>query len=274
MLFTLSTLIAGGYGLFWLTGHNPQLKAKMEELLDYRYLHTLEVRYAAPHIIEAHQSELLKGRGARLLEPELKFYPHLLLEVKYSQREATKEGVALWDLTDGEMVLSTDKWEKSHGFGDCLSASAASHEFRVINHLSKKGTSDTATIASILGIESGLAEVWLRGCVQKNLIIRTEEGYRLHIQNPHLPKAPESKIHERLVTKTQKGVLKVPTRFSAAKVQRLARSAFGEAFSIRKATLIYLPVYAIPVQAADGAVSTRHFNAFSGSEMPPALFYE
>ncbi len=273
ILFTLSTLIAGGYGLFWLTGHNPQLKSKMEELLDFRYLHTLEVRYSAPHLIEAHENLLVKSKGTRLLDPELKFYPHLLLEVKYLNEGKTKEGLALWDLTDGEMILSTKKWEKSHGFGDCLVASTAPHEFQILNILSKHGASDRITIASKLGVENGLAEVWLKSCARKNLIISTGDHYRLHIEDPRLPAAPESKIHERLVTKTQKGVIKVPAHFSSSKVQRLARAAFGESFSIRKATMIYLPVYAIPVQAADGAVSTHHFNAFNGSEMPNALFY-
>lgn len=274
MLFTLFSLIAGGYGVFWLTGHNPQLKSKVEELLDFRYLHTLEVRYDAPHIIEAHQKKLLKKKGARLLDPELKFYPYLVLEVKYSQNGKTKEGIGLWDLTDGEMILSTEKWEKTHGFGDCLSVGAAPHEFQVLNFLAEKGASETYAIASRLGIENGLAEVWIRGCVKKNLLVSTGDKYRLHIENPRLAGVPETKIHERLVTTTQKGVVKAPTRYSASKVQKIARAAFGSSFSIRKSTLIYLPVHAIPVQAADGAISTRHFNGFSGGEMPSALFYE
>ena len=46
-------------------------------------------------------------------------------EVKYTTSDdKTHESIMLWDLTDGEMVINTKNWEKTHGFGDCITADA------------------------------------------------------------------------------------------------------------------------------------------------------
>src|ERR1700730_12503975 len=106
ILVIILTLGAVGYGGWWLTTTHPDIKNQVAELIDSGSFPTLEVRYTAEQIMNTHQKELLNDNRHQFLEPVLKFYPYLLLEVKYNiSEDKTGEGVILWDLTDGEMVI-------------------------------------------------------------------------------------------------------------------------------------------------------------------------
>src|SRR5207253_428423 len=98
---------------------------------------TLEARYTADQIMSTHKKELLTDSQKSFKESELKFYPFLLMEVKYTESSKPKEGVLLWGMVDGEMVINTDTWEKTHGFEDAINAKANRNEFKVINALAK-----------------------------------------------------------------------------------------------------------------------------------------
>src|SRR5579871_1976818 len=103
LLFSMLSLGAACYGLWWMTGSPPDIKVKVEELLHTGSFHTLEIRHTAEQVMQTHQKELLKDTRHKFLEPSLKFYPYLLLEVKYTTtRNRTKESVILWDMMDGE----------------------------------------------------------------------------------------------------------------------------------------------------------------------------
>lgn len=126
LLYTLFTLAAGGYGLFWIADKNPELKNKAEEFIDFRTTNALEIRYDAQQIMDNQSRELLKKKGTRFLEPELKFFPYLLMEVKYCDvRQNTRESLILWDLTEGEMVVDTKTLKK---LTDSLIALAQKHK--------------------------------------------------------------------------------------------------------------------------------------------------
>ena len=187
LLYTLFTLAVGGYGLYWVADKNPDLKHKAEEILDFRTTSALELRYSAQQIMDNHSRDLLKEKGARFLEPELKFFPYLLMEVKYCDaKNLTKESLILWDLTDGEMVIDTHTWEKTHGFADCIGSKAQEHELKILNILSRRGGSaDLGTLQAKLGVDLPVMEMMLKSCIKKNLIIPTDsDQYRIHLQNP------------------------------------------------------------------------------------------
>ena len=86
-------------------------------------------------IVDAHRKELLGGGKKSLQNTTLKYYPYLLLDVKYPDSSKTREGVLLWGLTDGEMVLNTDTWESTHGFRDCLECQAGRNDFKMLQAL-------------------------------------------------------------------------------------------------------------------------------------------
>lgn len=269
LLLTLISLGAACYGLWWVAETKPEVKSKVEEILHTGTFHTLEIRYTANQIMETHRKKLLKDNRHKYLEPSVKFSPYLLLDVKYTvSNKKTKEGVILWDLVDGEMVIDTKDWEKTHGFGDCISANTDRHEFRIINALARKGGSaDRENLSKDLHVENEILDAWIESCRRKNLIVQSGNNYRLHLEKPHLKIAPSTKLDDRLVSKPQRNSERISSRFSLSQIEKIARAAFGNDFTIRKATDIYLPVHCIVVQNPDGSIHSSHWNALNGKKM-------
>jgi hypothetical protein len=128
---TILCVIAILSGL-WAWNFSPSFRTKIEDFFSANTFQTLEVRYSAETIMDRHKKELLKDNEHVFLAPSLKFYPYLLMEVKYNRSyDKTSEGVILWGLVDGEMVINTSTWEKTHGFRDCIASNATRQEFRI-----------------------------------------------------------------------------------------------------------------------------------------------
>jgi hypothetical protein len=219
--------------------------------------------------MESHRKDLLKDNRHRYLEPQLKFYPYLLMEVKYSlSPDKTKEGVILWDLIDGEMVLDTKDWEKTHGFADCIKANTQGHEFKILSLLAKKGGAiNKEQISQSMKIEGEILNAWLESCTRKKLIVHAGDKYRLHLQNPRLKWIPETKIAQWLVSKPFKDAVRIPKRFSVKQVEKFSKAAFGGDYTIRRTQYLYLPVHSILVQNPDGTVQTTYWNALNGKNL-------
>jgi hypothetical protein len=272
LLLSLIALCAAGYGAYVANATHPGLRQKAEQLLNMGTFATLEVRYTASQIMDSHRKELLKSNRHKFLEPNLEFYPYLLLEVKYNRsEEKTSEGVMLWDLTDGEMVIDTHEWEKTHGYGDCINAGADRHEFKILNVLAKKGgSSDRSGLSKALNVENDILDAWIDSCRKKKLVVQSGNRYRLHLHKPNLHITPETKLDERLVTKPFKNATRVSRRYSPTQIEKITRAAFGYDFAVRKVTDIYLPVHSIVVQNPDGSIHTSHWNALSGRRLSPS----
>jgi len=253
----------------WAWFYIPNVRAKFDETLGAATFQTLEVRFTPEAIMEAHRKELLKDPHHTYLEPQLKFVPYLLMDVKYNRtHEKTAEGFILWGLVDGEMVINTSTWEKTHGFTDCIASNATRQEFKIINALaSRGGTLDREGLARHLHLENGVLDSWLESCRNKSLIVQSGNQYRLHLQNPRLQVIPETRLEQWLVTKAAKHALRVAKRFRPVQIEMIARAAFGGDFAIRKSTEIFLPVYSITVQNPDGSHLTSHWNALNGKRM-------
>lgn len=271
ILLTLSSL---GYGVWRLSDTHPEIKQKVESLIDLNEVQSLEMRYSAEQLMEENRKSLLKKSGAKYLEPLLKFYPYLLMEVKFSpSKNKTKETLILWDLTDGEMVIDTEDWEKTHGFGDFMQMNVQEEEYRILHYLAKKGKAvEAAKMSEDFEVEPQLLDVWLKSCVRKGLIFTSQEGYRLHLEKAKLVKTPETDLDQKIMTKPLKATYKVPKRFSDAKIEKMAKVAFGKGFTIRRTALVYLPVYNITVQNPNGSTQTSCWNASTGKKLPSPLF--
>lgn len=266
---TIVAIICVSYGLYWISTNRPEVKTRIEEFIEGGQFHTLEIKYSAKQIMESHKRELLKDDRHSYLEPTLKFYPYLLMEVKYTlSDERTREGIILWDLFDGEMVIDTKDWDKTHGFGDCINASTEKHEFKIINILSKRGGSlDRDGLSKALHVENDVLGTWIDACLKKKLIVQSGNRYRLHLQDPRLRTIPETRINEWLVTKPYKNAIRLSKRYSLTQIQKIARAAFGHDFVIRQTTDVYLPIHSIVVQNPDGSVKTTHWNALNGKRL-------
>ncbi len=278
LLMMIASLAALGYGGWWYNNTHPELNlvGKVEDLINSGHFHTLEIRYTAKQIMETHRKELLKDERHKFLDSVLNFYPYLLLEVKYTRSdERTEEGMLLWDMADGEIVIDTTDWDKTHGFGDCINADTQRNEFKIINTLAKKGGSiDREGLFKALNVENEILDTWIDSCRRKGLIVQAGNRYRLHLQNPRLKTTPQTKIDELLVTKPFKNAIRSPRRFSLTQIQRIAKAAFGQDFLIRKTTDVYLPVHSIVVQNPDGSIHTSHWNALNGKRLSQSHFID
>lgn len=259
-------LVGGGY---WTWNYQPKVRTKIEDLLSSATFQTLEVRFSAESIMEAHKKELLKDTDHVYLEPTLKFVPYLLMDVKYARsQDKTGEGLMLWGLVDAEMVINTGSWEKTHGFADCIASNATRQEFKIINALASHGGSwDRDGLSKFLNLENNILDTWVDSCRKKSLIVQNGNTYRLHLQSPRLQVIPETKLDQWLVTKPTKHALRVKKRYRASQIETIARAAFGGDFAIRKTTEIFLPVYSIVVQNPDGSQMTTYWNALNGKRL-------
>lgn len=254
----------------------PHVRTKAEDFLSSGTFQTLEVRYSAETLMETHRRELLKDNEHVYLEPSLKFYPYLLMEVKYNRSfDRTGEGVILWGLVDGEMVINASTWEKTHGFRDCIASNATRQEFKIINALASRGGSwDREGLSKFLNIENHMLDEWAEACRKKSLIVQNGNSYRLHLQSPRLQVIPETRLDLNLVTKRTKSAERARKRFRSAQVEQIARAAFGPDFAIRKTTEIFLPVYSITVQNPDGSQMTSYWNALNGKRLSQPYYLE
>ncbi|MBS0585574.1 MAG: hypothetical protein JSR76_04655 [Verrucomicrobia bacterium] len=266
-IFSLGAL---GYGAYWVDHNNPQLKTKAIEFIQRGEFHTLEARFSVQQIMDLNRKMLLKDERHKFLDPVVKFAPYLFMEVKYSTPEnQTGEGVILWDLLTGEMVLNTNHWEKTHGFSDCINAHVESNEFRVIRTLAERGgVLDRESLLRFMQTENDILGGWLDILQRKKLIVHSQGQYRLHLQNPRLSVRPHTLIDDRLVTKTAKSSERLPKRFHLKKIKRMAEAAFGQDFAVRHTLNVYLPIYCISIENPDGSIHTSYWNAISGKSLP------
>lgn len=268
-LLILTLLGAAGYGGYWAWYNVPEVRTRCQDILQMDKVQTLEIRHSAANIMETHKRELLVDSDHVFSDPILQYYPYVLMEVKYNRgQDRTGEGIILWSLVDGEMVINTSTWEKTHGFLDCLSYGADRNDFKIINALTMRGGMlDRDGLTRILNVENEKLDTWIDSCRKKNLIVQSGNYYRLHLQDPKLQVLPETKLDHWLVTKTSKNAQRVPKKYRPAQIEQIARSAFGSDFAIRKMKEVFLPVYSIIVQNPDGSQMTTYWNALNGKRL-------
>lgn len=259
-----------GFGGYWIEKNRPEWKNRVIEMINSGTFHTLEAKFTPKQIMERHKRELLKDDNHKFLNSELKFYPYVLMDVKYTDLRSahTGEGVILWDLINGEMVINTKNWEMTHGYGDCIKAGVDKSEFKILNLLAKRGGAlDLEGLSRALHIENDILYAWIDSCRKKKLIVQSGNQYRLHLQSPRLHVIPETMIEDRLVTKSFKNAERLPRRFAPSQIRRIAEAAFGNDFAIRNMVPIYLPICSITVLNPDGTEHTSFWNALNGKEL-------
>jgi len=271
-LFSLLGLAGVGYGAYLANLHHPEIKDAVIRFVKNDEFHTLEARFTVEQIMEKNKGSLLKDGKYRFLEPGMKFVPYLLMESKYLTRShRSEESLIIWDLIDGEMVLNTSEWIKTHGLSDCIMANVEGKEFRVLKALSERGEKgiDRDSLIRMLRIDADILYNILDSCKRKKLVVQSGSVYRIHVQNPRLNVKPVTFIDDRLVTKTCNSSERLGAKFSKRQIQRMAEKAFSEYnFATRRTLFVYLPVYVIIVQNPDGSVHTSYWNALNGRVIP------
>lgn len=275
IIFTSLLIVFAIVGIgYWSWENNPQFSEQVKQYFDKGDFLTLEARHTPEQIMRAHRHELLPDERYKYQEPTLTFHPYLLIEAKYSgTNKKTKEGTVLWSLVDGEMVLDTDTWEKTHGFQDALLVNATPNEFKIMNALAKNGGSMTKDqLNRELKIDQNITTNWIDSARNKHLIIQKGDLLSLHFQNPKILVAPQTKIGQWLVTKPYNHVQRVPKKYTRRQIEKIAKAAFGQDFTVRSMQEVSLPVYSIGVLNPDGSIHTSFWNALNGQRINPRSF--
>lgn len=269
LLIVLCILAVGAWWI-WNTPALANWKDKIFQYVDNRDIVTLEARYLPEQIVEAHRQELLGNDKRTLQNTVLKYYPYLLLDVKYPESSKTREGVLLWGLNDGEMVLNTETWETTHGFRDCLECNANRSDFKILHVLVRRqGTISIEDLQKELQVERDVLNTWVESAKKKHLIVQKGNTLQLHFENPKLLVTPQTKIKQQLVSKPLGDGHKVARTYSRSQILDMTQAAFGNDFKIRAETEIFLPVYSLEILNPDGSVQVSEWNALTGQRIVP-----
>lgn len=268
-ILSLIVLVVGG----WWAWHSVELANWKDQVLQYidnRDIVTLEARFLPEQILEAHRLELLDSDKRTLQNTVLKYYPYLLLDVKYPDHSKTREGVLLWGLNDGEMVLNTETWEATHGFRDCLECQANRTEFKILQALARRqGSMSIEELQKELHVEREILNSWIEGTKKKHLIVQKGNSLQLHFENPKLLVTPQTKVKQHLVSKPLGDGQKVARNYSRSQIIEITQAAFGSDFKIRNEQEVFLPVYSLEILNPDGSIQISEWNALTGQRIIP-----
>ena len=269
-IFLLILGLGVGGWLAW--NYSFQWKDILLQYVENGEVLTLESHYTPEQIMASHRAELIGNNSKRVYQDaSLVYYPHLLLDVKFTEDKNSKEGTLLWGLTDGELVLNTDTWETTRGFKDCLECRANRYDFKILQALAKnKGPLTFEGLQNELHIERELLEIWIEEAKSKHLIIQKGNSVQMHFENPKILVTPRSLIKQHFVSKPITGGQRVVKTYSRGQMIELTKALFGSDLKIRNEQEIFLPVFSINVLNPDGSMHTSEWNAVTGQRINPS----
>lgn len=258
-------VIASAVGAWWYYDLEDQLTT-VKGYIENGEVMTLEARYTPDQIMDTNRKSLLTDNQKTYKDSLLKFYPYLLMDVKYTDRNRTKESQILWSQVDGEMVLNTDTWDQTHGFADAIDAGADRNDFRLLQVLSG-GSLTKDKLRKELHLEEETLDKWLDRAKSKHLIVQSGNEFQLHFENPKLNVVPQTAFRHELVTKPYDHAQRMGKRYSKGQIEKIAQASYGNDFKIKSVKEVYLPVYSIQVQNPDGSLLTSNWNALNGKRV-------
>ena len=269
-LLVLALLLVAGGWWAWQSPEFANWKDQALQYVDNRDIVTLEARFLPEQILDAHKKDLLGSDKKTLQNTTVKYYPYLLLDVKYPENNKTREGVLLWGLNEGEIVLNTDSWETTHGFRDCLECRAGRSDFRLMQALAKRqGSLSMDELQKELHLERDVVQTWVNGAQKKGLVVQKGTLVQLHFENPKILVTPLTKIQQHLVSKPQGEAQKASRNYSKGQIMGITQAAFGNDFKIRNSEEIFLPVYSFEILNPDGSIQVSEWNALTGQKIVP-----
>jgi hypothetical protein len=259
--------MVAAFGVWYTLEHSEKLQEAATSWHKPEFI-TLEAKYTPEAIMAEQQKNLLPSPLYSFLEPTLHYYPYLLMDIKYLEGQKTGEGAVLWGLEDGEMVINTDNWEKSHGFEDCIRAEATQSDLSLMLAILRKGGSlDRDELIKVLKLDTSDLDRLLQAARQKYLIVEKNHRFFVHIKDPKIDVLPKTRLQQAFVSKPAAQLIAVKARYSQNQVIKIAKATFGADFTVRSKKEVYLPVYSLLVQNPDGSVLRSEWNALTGKRI-------
>ncbi len=274
-LYLLFLLAFVGFGSWWLVDNSDTVHQLVRRYTGGEREETmflaLEPRFSVDQLMNAHRDELPDHRRDDRLSPTLKLYPYLLLDVTYNRSDKKgREGVILWSLDDGEMILDTDSWDSTHGFNQLIAMQANEQDYKVIKALASRGGKVRRDqLIRVLNQPSDVVDEWVDNAMSKRLVIQDGNNYRLRNPDVNIDVAPITIISQRLVTKPYNHAVKQTTKYSKEEIQEAVEAVFAPNVTIRDVHEVFLPVYSIALSNRDGTVQSVYWNALNGKKYTP-----
>jgi hypothetical protein len=254
----------------WAWQNDSNIRSMIEQYVENGDIITFETRYTAERIVEEKLKDVVSGTDRSIQRAELKFHPHVLFEVKYSGADhRSKEGVLLWDLVDGEMVINCSTWEKTHGFEDAINAKANRNDFKIMHallHPYGRGRS-VDMLQRDLQIDREELQEWIESAKNKRLIVQRGNELQLHFENPKIAVLPQTSFDQNTVTKPYDHAQKFLRRYTIREIESISQEAFGDEFAIRSKREVFLPIWCIEISNPDGSTLSTHWNALTGKKI-------
>ncbi len=265
----LALLLTTAGGIFWKWSALQDWQEQTLAYIENRDIVTLETRVTPEQVLGAEQEKLLVDNQRSLRNSATKYYPYLQLDVKYCDAQKTHEGILLWGLHDGEMVIDMATWEVSRGFRYCLECQATQNDFKILQSLARHGQSMTLDeLQKELHIERETLAPMLESAKKKHLIIMRGHLVQMHFDNPKMLVIPKTQINQQFVSKPVGDAQIASKNYSYRQIIALAQTAFGNEFKIiGKGREVFLPVYAFEIANKDGSIQIIERNALTGKSL-------
>lgn len=254
----------------WNSDFSANWKDHILHYIDNEEIATFETAFTPEQILQTHKNELLGNQKKSLRQSSVKYYPYLLIDVKYKDLDGkTKEGTALWGMTDGELVLQTEKWERTHGFQDCLECGARKNDFKILKALARnQGKMTLDELQRQLQLEREMLYSWIESARNRQLVTQAGNVLSLHFENPKFAILPQSTITQPIVIKPQFEGKKVARNYSKRQLFEVAQDFFGSDLKIKKDQEVFLPVYVFETLNPDGSIQISEWNSLTGERLP------
>ncbi|WP_213318779.1 hypothetical protein [Chlamydiifrater volucris] len=204
------------------------------------------------------------------------FFPYVLLKARYQKEVPSRsgdyeilEGVLLWSLVNGEVVLDTETWNCSQGFRECLISKADRHDMLIMQTLiSMGGSMNREQLIERLASKNFHVAKSIKSCHRKKLIF--VQGDRVGI--PFRKFQPLTNcmttMNRSLVSLMKpKGSIMIAEKHSEDDIRSLASKVFGKNFYVIDTKKVFVPAYRITTKGTDGSQRTEFINAINGRKL-------
>lgn len=277
-IFSLKGLIIIGaiWGIVLYSSSNPQSTLFFQNWISSLFhqvvpheseIMTFEMRYDEEAITQLVMKKLPSNKYNIKNENHLLYTPYLIVDVKHldKKRQSTEESTMIWDLLEGEMVVSFDSFQVTSGFRDCMTSQASLDDFRFLHLLNEQSGSMTKeNLIALSGFDDETASSIIDSLKKRHLITIQNNIVRLHVKNPLFGLPPKTEIKEPFVYRKISTKEMIPEIYSKKTVENMIRSAYGKDIAILDTAYLWIPVWEVDIENPDGSIRKTFWNALTG----------
>ncbi|MCK5787866.1 MAG: hypothetical protein KAH32_02615 [Chlamydiia bacterium] len=175
------------------------------------------------------------------------YYPHLLVYVRHFDANKTPHDlVQIWDMSDCEIVLNTETWQKTHGIEDLNASCRQENAYRIAEALSRAGKATTKELSDSTGIPTQKIYQAMSSDKNSRVFINNKNIMSMSIPHSSLPEVPHT------ISRSNKSFNTAQTTISSSNlrakeytqkdiIRLFSYKIFGDRILYLKSKLVYIP---------------------------------